>query len=70
MMAALTKDRLLAVAKVHSVFVHRFHRSDRERRALVRRLCEDGLLVEVEKSREGFRYRAASAEDSLEGNAS
>jgi hypothetical protein len=66
-MPRLTKERLLAAAKVHTIFVHRFYWSHDERRRMARRLCADGLLVMVEKSREGFRYRAAEVEDKRAG---
>lgn len=66
-MAKMTKQRLLAAAKRHAVFVHRYNWSHAERRRLARRMCADGLLVLVAKSREGFRYRAAEVEDARAG---
>ena len=51
--------RLLEEAKKHPIFVHRYKWSHDERRRLTRRMCKDGLLVMIEHTGDGFRYRAA-----------
>lgn len=56
----LTTASLLQEAKSHPIFVHRYKWSHDLRRRLTRRMCKDGHLVLIEKTYDGFRYKAAS----------
>lgn len=56
----ITAGMILHDAKQHPIFVHRYKWAQEQRRKLTRRMCKDGLLVLIEETRDGFRYRAAT----------
>ncbi len=57
----MNKEAILQIARQRPFFVSKYKWSQDSLRKKTRRMLKDGLLVLIEKNRDGFVYRAAPA---------